>query len=164
MLTIIINTKIIYFRANEIEHSITQLSTPDLKTMMLDTESVNQTMEVVAALCKRIISRHQQRHCFACIKELPLLEGEHLCLAQSPSEVVDLFFEDSYNSVNNNLVNAIFVLDGDKPPAVSLDTIKEHFKEELKTKLGQHMEFVNNGELKVARAIVYLSPLFKSIA
>ena len=97
-------------------------------------------------------------------KYLPLLEGEHLCLAQSPSEVVDLFFEDSYNSINNNLVNAIFVLDGDKPPAVSLDTIKEHFKEELKTKLGQHMDFVNNGELKVARAIVYLSPLFKSIA
>ena len=40
----------IYFRSNEIEHSITQLScTPDLKTMMLDTESVNQTVEVFAA-------------------------------------------------------------------------------------------------------------------
>ena len=81
--------------------------------MMLDTESVNQTVEVIAALCKRIISRNQQRHCFACIKELPLLEGEHLCLAQSPSEVVDLFFEDSYRSINNNLVNALLLVKGD---------------------------------------------------
>ena len=65
-LTIIFNA--IFFRANEIEHCITQFSTPDLKTMLLDVESVNATV-VIAALCKRIITMHQQRHCFACIKE-----------------------------------------------------------------------------------------------
>ena len=64
-LTIIL---MLFFRANEIEHSITQFSTPDLKTMFLDVESVNQTV-VIASLCKNIITRHQQRHCFACIKE-----------------------------------------------------------------------------------------------
>ena len=58
----------LFFRANEIEHSITQFSTPDLKTMLLDVESVNQTV-VIASLCKNIITGHQQRHCFACIKE-----------------------------------------------------------------------------------------------
>ena len=31
----------LFFKANEIEHSITQFSTPDLKTMLLDVESVN---------------------------------------------------------------------------------------------------------------------------
>ena len=55
--------KAIFLGANEIEHSITQL-----KTMLLDVESVNQT-SVIASLCKTIITRHQQRHCFACIKE-----------------------------------------------------------------------------------------------
>ena len=40
-LTIIFNA---IFRANEIKHSITQFSTPDLKTMLLDAESVNQTV------------------------------------------------------------------------------------------------------------------------
>ena len=65
-LTIIFNA--IFFRANAIEHSITQFSTPYLKTMLLDVESVNQTV-VIASLCKNIITRHQQRHCFACIKE-----------------------------------------------------------------------------------------------
>ena len=36
----------LFFRANEIEHSITQFSTPDLKTMLLDVESVNQTVVI----------------------------------------------------------------------------------------------------------------------
>ena len=65
-LTIIFNA--IFFRVNEIEHSITQFSTPDLKTMLLGVESVNQTV-VIATLYKRIITMHQQRHCFACIIE-----------------------------------------------------------------------------------------------
>ena len=64
-LTIIL---MLFFRANEIKHSITQFSTPDLKTMFLDVESVNQTV-VIASLCKNIITRQQERHCFACIKE-----------------------------------------------------------------------------------------------
>ena len=45
-LTIIFNA--IFFRSNEIEHSITQFSTPDLKTMLLDVESVNQTVVIAA--------------------------------------------------------------------------------------------------------------------
>ena len=135
-----------------------------MKSFILNTECVAQTVEVLLALTKRIISKHQQRHCFACIKELPLLEGDHLCLTQSPADMVQLYFEDSYNSISVNLMNAMFVLDGDKPPNVSLDTVKEHYKDDIKSKLSQHMDFVNGGELKVSRGIVYLSPLFKSIA
>ena len=64
--------------------------------MLLDVESVNQTV-VIASLCKSIITRHQQRHCFACINEKYRSLRVTTINSQSPSEV-GFFFEDSYNS------------------------------------------------------------------
>ena len=129
---------------------------------MLNTETVQPSVEVLLALTKRIICKYQQRACYACLKDQPLLESDHLCLTQGPTELVNLYFNDAYNSINVNLMNAIFVLDGDRIPNIALDVVKEHFRDEIQQKLTAHMDFVNNGELKVARGVVYLSPLFKN--
>jgi len=131
---------------------------------VLNNEVFSKTVEVIQALVKRVIYKHQQRACFACIQDLPLFEGEHVCLMQSPSDLVELYFEDSYNTINSNLMHAMFMLDGDEPPRLCLDTVKQHCKDDIKMKLSQHMDFVNNGEMIIARAMVYLSPLFKSIS
>ena len=132
---------------------------------MLNTEAIIQTVEVLEALTKRVIAKYQQRSCFACREDLPLLlETDHLCMSQSPSELVDLYFDNAYETVSANLLNAVFVLDGDKIPATSLDSVKEHFKDEMREKLARHMDFINHGELKITRALGYLSPLFVSMS
>ena len=140
------------------------MSSPDRKSVLINNEFITHTVEVIQSLVKRIMFKYQQRSCLACYKDLPVLEGEHICIAQGTADMVNLYFEEAYNSININLVNAMFVLDGDQPPRVSIDAVKEHYKDEIKQKLTDHMEFVNGGELKIARAIVYLSPLFKTIA
>ena len=139
---------------NEINNAVSQMSSPELKAVLVNNENMMQTVEIIQALTKRIILKYQQRGCFACIKDLPLLEGDHLCLTQSPQDLVNLYFDDAYNTINTNLVNAISVLDGDVLPRICLETIKDHFKDDIKEKLSHHMDFVNSGELKIARAVV----------
>ena len=68
-------------------------------------------------------------------KRSAALGKDHLCLTQSPTELVNLYFNDAYNSINVNLMNAIFVLDGDRIPNIALDVVKEYFRDEIQQKL-----------------------------
>ena len=130
--------------------------------MTIDSEMVNRTVEVITALLARCIKKTRERNCEGCIRGLSAAT-DHMCAIQLPAESVEQYFEDAFQSIGVNIINAVFVMDGEVPPNIDVSCVKMHFKEEIRSHLHGNLDTLTNGDLRVARCIVYMQPLFKSI-
>jgi len=124
---------------------------------------VDCTVEVITALITRCVNKAKKRNCDACLKYLPN-QSDHPCATQTTNESVQLYFDDAYNAVGINLINAVFVMDGHKPPPLDMQAVKDHHRGEIRQKLQNNLDTLTSGDLRVARCIVYMQPLFQFFA
>ena len=146
----------------DINKAISQLETGDqkMRDLTIEKERVDNTLDLITALIARCINKARKRCCEACIKCVPN-QDQHLCASQTYYDAVHMYFDDAYNATGINLINAMFIMDGQQIPPINIQAIKEHHREDIKQKLCFNLDSMTAGDLQVSRCALYMQPLFQ---